>query len=305
MRVHDVAKNKQVAEFELTGAAPAPHPDLQNDGTPVYGGLEHYRPMSKRSAVSANGKYAAVGCTDGIRLVSIPEQKVIGLLPIANATWYRSINFSADGGRLFALVMASSSAGDQNYLKAWSVTTGQLLEDKVVGRHETGPVYPGPIEGLYLASSFIFTKQPLPMDPVPQRIMRVDDDGVALVLVGHQQAPPGTPHTDSLLEKMKDVKRWRKVEIETHQKHEGALFTVKLDWSPAVKKCEPILALLKPRPAAKAADRSAVTVQKPAPPQDGTPPSFAAAPPAAEEGDDRKARHRFGAGRTSLGDDKR
>src|SRR5262249_22802430 len=63
MRIHDVAKNKQVAEIPLLGAKPAPnHLDSNSDQTPVYPGVEFYRPMARRGAVSANGRYVALGC---------------------------------------------------------------------------------------------------------------------------------------------------------------------------------------------------------------------------------------------------
>jgi hypothetical protein len=304
MRIHDVAKNAQVAEIELPGAAPAQHPDRQNDDTPVFPTLEFYRPMARRGAVSANGKYVALGCQDGVRLISISEGKVIGLLPIDGAKWYRSLNFSADGARLFGVIIAvKKTYGDVSLFRSWSVATGQSLEDLMVDRHETGPVYPGPVDGLYLATKFIFTRQPLPLDPAPFRILRLDDDGTALVAGSHQQAPPGTPQTESLIEKMKG-KQWRPDEIEVHRKNEWALFTVKLDWSPAVKKIEPVLAVLRPRPAAKAADRAGVVAQKPKPPEVWSPPSFVPAPEPAEENDDVHAMHQFGAWPISFGDEK-
>jgi hypothetical protein len=303
LRIHDVAKNQQVAEIELPGVDQAFYPDRQTDDTPVYPGLEFYRPMTKRGAVSANGKYIALGCHDGMRLVSVPDAKVIGLLPITKAKSYRCLNFSADGARLFGFVVALTKYGESCFFRSWSVATGQLLDEADVDRHVAGPIVPGPIEGLYAANRFFFTKNRLELEGLPFRILQLDSDGTALVMGGRAQAPPDTPLCRALQERIKTKQLYRD-ELEGRKKNDPILFLAKLDWSRSVEKVGPILTLLTPRPEAKPGDRTGIAAQKPQSPDAWTPPSFAPAPALPDEADEPAAMHQFGAWPLSFGDDK-
>lgn len=302
LRVHDVTKNQQVAEIELAGAGPAAYPDRQHDETPVYSGLEFYRPMARRGAVSAGGKYVALGCRDGVRLVSVAEGKVVGLLPVADTKWYRWLNFSPDGARLFGFVVAGTRYGDLCSFRSWSVETGRPLDELQVDPYVTGPIYPGPVDGLYVANKFFFTKVRLPLDDAPFRIVRLEHDGTALVIAPRAQAPPDTPPCRSLQERIK-AKQAPPAEAD-RKDIQFALFTSKLDWSKAVEKVKPIVALLVPRPPAGPGDRAGVVAQKPQAPEAWTPPPFAAAPAVPAEGDDPAAMHQFAVWPVSFGDDR-
>ncbi|HVJ83106.1 MAG TPA: hypothetical protein VNC50_18705, partial [Planctomycetia bacterium] len=135
LRIHDVAKNKPVAELKLDGVEKTRHPDGQNDQTPVYPGTEFYRPIAARGAVSASGKYVALGCQDGVRLISTSDAKLVGLLPVPGAKWYRGVNFSPDGARLFAIVIADIKGTDTCLFRAWSVADGRLLDETPLPQH--------------------------------------------------------------------------------------------------------------------------------------------------------------------------
>jgi hypothetical protein len=303
LRVHDVARNRQVAEIDLAGAKPAPHPDRQFDDTPVYPGLDFYRPLARHGAVSAGGKYVALGCLDGVRLVSVAEGKVVGLLPVANARWYAGLNFSADGARLFGFVVAGTPHGDTCFFRSWSVATGRPPEERTLDPYVTGPIHAGPVEGLYLATSkFFFTGSPIPLEDASFRVVRVDDEGTALVIGTRAQAPPDTPPCRSLQERIKA--RQAPPEEADRKDTSFALFTTKLDWSKPAEKVRPVVALLAPRPPAAPGDRAGVVAQKPEPPAAWAPPAFAAAPAVPEEGDDPAAMHQFAAWPVSFGDDR-
>jgi hypothetical protein len=302
LRIHDVAKNEQVAEIELPGANPAPHPDRQHDDTAVYPGLDFYRPMARRGAVSANGHYVALGCQDGVRLVSMLEGKVVGLLPVPNATWYRGLNFSADGARLFGFVIAGGPTGEACTFRAWSVATGQPLDEVAVEPYVNGPIFPGAAEGLYLANRFFFTKHSLPLDEAPFRIVRIDDDGTALVIGPRTKAPEDTPPPQSVTERTK-LKLPPRAEDE-RKDLQYALFPAKVDWTKQAEKIGPILSLLTPRPPALPGNRTGIAAQKPEPPGAWTPPSFSPAPSVPEEGDDLAAMHQLTTWPVSFGDDK-
>jgi hypothetical protein len=300
VRIHDVAKNQQLGEIEMPDVKPLGQPERKHDETPVFPGLEFYRPMARRGAVSAGGKYIALGCQDGVRLLSVPERKVIGLLPI-NAKAYRWLNFSADGSRLFGFVIANTPHGEICYLRSWSVVNGMPLDEMTVESEITGPIFAGPIEGLYLASKFLFTKSHLPLDNAPFRIVRLDDEGQALVIGPRSKAPPDTPPPQSVTEKNKTKQTGREPD---RMDVPHALFQIKLDWSAAVKKAEPVVALIAERPAARSCDRSGIVLQKSEPPASWTPPSFSPAPTPAPEPDDPAAMHQFAAWPLSFGDDK-
>src|SRR5205807_928619 len=137
------------------------------------------------------------------------------------------------------------------------------------------PIFPGPVEGLYLASKFFFTKNALMLDDAPFRIMRADDEGQALVIGPRAKAPPDTPPPQSVTEKIKAKQAGQDVGRGDVQ---YALFPLKLDWSAAVKKVEPLLALAAARPAVKPCDRTGIVLQKPKPPTTWTPPSFSPPP---------------------------
>jgi hypothetical protein len=301
LRMHDVATNQQIAEIELPGAKAVLRPDRQHDETPVYPGLDHYRPMARRGAVSANYKYVALGCPDGVRVVSLAEHKVIGLLPIKNAEYYRWVNFSADGSRLFAFVVAATPHGAMCFFRSWSVATGAPQEELVLDRFVTGPIYPGPVDGLYVADRFYFTRNPLPLAKLPLHLVRIDDDGTALVIGPRAQAPPTTTPPQSVLERIKY--KQAPAEDANRKDSQYALFTTRIDWSAAVKQVEPVAALFAPRPAARAGDRTGVAAQKAEPPATWTPPPFGPAPTRPAEGDDPKARHQFSTWPVSFGDD--
>jgi hypothetical protein len=302
LRIHDVAKNQQVAEIELPGAKQALYGDRNFDDTPVFPGLESYRPMARRGAVSANGKYVALGCQDGVRLVSIADGKVIGLLPIANAKWYRWLNFSADGARLFGFVVATTSFGDTCFFRSWSVATGQPLEQLQLDQYVTGPIFPGPADGLYVANKFFFTWNPLPLENAPFRIVRMDDEGTALVIGPRSKAPPNTPPCQSVQERIKA--KQAPPEEADRKDLQFALFTTKVDWSKSVEKVAPVAALLAPRPAAKPGDRTGIAAQKPEPPGTWTAPSFAPSPASPDEDKDPAGPHQFAAWPVSFGDDR-
>jgi hypothetical protein len=318
LRIHDVAKNKQVAEIPLPGARPAPDPD-SFDGTPVYPGVEFYRPMARRGAVSANGTYVALGCQDGVRLVSVPDRKVIGVLPISTVKSstsklgraaslpapggrrYRSLAFSADGQRLFAVLSGENSFDHAGLFQSWSVATGQVLDESRIDPYEGGPVFPGPVAGLYVGSKFFFTRHPLKLEKAPFRIVRIDDDGTALVVGTRAEAPADTPQCRSITERIKA----KKARPEDNRKDiQFALFTAKVDWSGPVASVEPIVALTSPRPEARAGDKTGVVAQKPDPPAAWKPPALASLPPAPVDADDLAAMHQFGSWPVSFGDDK-
>src|SRR5262249_29347001 len=181
------------------------------------------------------------------------------------------------GARLFAFVVTGRPPGDSCFFRSWSVATGQPLDELKVDPYVTGPIYPGPVEGLYVASNrFFFTKHALPLDEAPFRIVRLDDDGNPVVIGPRTKAPEDTPPPQSVTERSKAKLAPR---LEDDRKDlQFALFPARVDWSKATEKVGPILALLTPRPQAVPGDRAGVVAQKPEPPGAWTSPSFAPAP---------------------------
>lgn len=107
------------------------------------------QPSVSLCAVSPSGQLIALGVQDGLTIVSLPDGRELGGLPVPggaiNNPAFQSLDFSPDGSRLFAVVFQSlPGRGSEPYLMEWDMATGRLLADRRLEHGPTGRMLPGP-----------------------------------------------------------------------------------------------------------------------------------------------------------------
>ncbi len=139
LKVWDVATGKLAATIPLS-VAPF------QIGTDPKEGQWGYFPSGLIGAVSAGGKYVAVGGLDGIAVVSLAEQREVGTLPVTlgehkHQTEYQGMAFSPDGEKLLAIL---NSGTNQIKFRSWSATTGKELREQSLAFRTYGQIIPDP-----------------------------------------------------------------------------------------------------------------------------------------------------------------